>query len=51
MDKKVVKIAGVAAIIGGSIALYVAGTAETEVTAIIAGVFVLAGVITAIFKS
>ena len=51
MDKKVLKIAGVAAIVGGSAALFVAGTAESEVAAIVAGVFVLAGVIAAIFKA
>lgn len=51
MNKKVLKTAGVVAIIGGSVALYLAGTAETEITAIVAGVFVLAGVIAAIFKS
>ena len=45
-----VKIAGVVAIVGGSAALYLAGSSESEITGIVAGVFVLAGVITAIFK-
>ncbi|MFW6225322.1 MAG: hypothetical protein ACOC3V_00010 [bacterium] len=44
------KIAGVAGIIGGSVALYVSGTSETTVGAIVAGVFVLAGVVVSIFK-
>lgn len=52
MDKqKYLKIGGTVAIIGGSAALYLAGTGEGTVTAIVAGVFVLAGVIAGMFKS
>lgn len=52
MDKnKIMKIGGVVAIIGGSVAMYLAGTSETEVAGIVAAVFVLGGVIAAVFKS
>ena len=50
MNKKIVKIAGIVAIVGGSAALYLAGTNEGTVSAIVAAVFVLAGVIAAVFK-
>lgn len=51
MDKeKYLKIGGTAAIVVGSVALYIAGTGESEVTGIVAGVFVLVGVIAAIFQ-
>jgi uncharacterized membrane protein HdeD (DUF308 family) len=52
MDKnKILKIAGVVGIVGGSVALYLSGTSETAVTAVVGGVFVLVGVIAALFKS
>ena len=52
MDKnKILTIGGTVAIVGGAVALYLAGTGETAVTAVVAGVFVLAGVIAALFKS
>ena len=50
MDKSLVlKIAGVVGIVGGGIALYLSGVSETEVGAIVAGVFVLAGAISILF--
>jgi uncharacterized membrane protein HdeD (DUF308 family) len=42
-------IGGVIGIVGGSIALYVAGTGEAKVAALVAGVFVLAGIIAGFF--
>lgn len=51
MDKKqILKIVGVAGIILGSVALYFAGVTEGQVTAIVGGVFILVGLILAIFK-
>ncbi len=50
MNQKVVKIAGIVAIVGGSAALYLAGTSEGVVTGIVAAVFVLAGIIASVFK-
>lgn len=46
-----VKIGGIVAIVLGSGALYISGSSESEVSAIVAGVFVLAGVIAAMFKA
>jgi uncharacterized membrane protein HdeD (DUF308 family) len=52
MDKnKVLKYGGIVAIVVGSAALYMSGTGEANVMAIVGGVFVLAGVIAAILKS
>ncbi len=52
MDKnKILKIGGTVAIVGGAVAMYLAGTGEGTITAIVAGVFVLAGVIASLFKS
>lgn len=52
MDKnKWLKIGGVLGIIAGSICLYLGGTGEAVVTAIVGGVFVLAGIIAGMFKS
>jgi hypothetical protein len=45
-----VKIGGVVAIAAGSGALYIAGSGESEVTGIVAAVFVLAGIIASVFK-
>lgn len=50
MNKTLLKVIGVVAIVGGSIALYFAGTTEEAIVAIVAGVFVLAGVIATLFK-
>jgi uncharacterized membrane protein HdeD (DUF308 family) len=51
MDKKLVlKIVGVVGIVGGAVALYFSGVAESAVAAVVAGVFVLAGIIAALFK-
>jgi uncharacterized membrane protein HdeD (DUF308 family) len=51
MDKNsIMKIGGVAAIVLGSTALYLSGTGADAVTAIVGAVFVLAGMIAALFK-
>lgn len=51
MDKNTwLKIGGVVGVVGGSIALYMSGVAESAVAGIVAGVFVLAGLIAALFK-
>jgi hypothetical protein len=50
MNQKVVKIAGIVAIVGGSAALYIAGSSEGAVAGIVAAVFVLAGIIASVFK-
>lgn len=50
MDKNVIlKIAGVAAIVGGSVCLFLSGTGQEATIAIVGGVFVLAGLIAALF--
>jgi hypothetical protein len=52
MDKnKVLKYGGILAVVIGAGALFMSGTGESEVMAIVGGVFVLAGVIAAILKS
>ena len=51
MNKNILKIGGVVAIVAGSVALYLSGTVEAAVVAIVGAVFVLAGVIAAIFKA
>lgn len=45
-----VKIGGIAAIVAGSVALYLSGTGEAVVTAIVGAVFVLAGIIASALK-
>jgi len=51
MDKnKWLKMGGVLGILIGSVCLYLSGTGEAVVTAIVGGVFVLAGLIAALFK-
>lgn len=51
MDKnKILKIAGVVAIIGGSVALYLSGASEGMVTGLVGGVFIIVGLIAAFFK-
>ena len=50
MDKKtVLTIAGIVAVIGGSICLYLAGTTEATITALVGGIFVIAGIIAGMF--
>jgi uncharacterized membrane protein HdeD (DUF308 family) len=50
MTKKTwLTIGGVIGIVGGSIALYVAGTGEAGVTALVAAIFVIAGIIAGFF--
>lgn len=44
------KIGGVVGIVLGSVALFYGGASESEVTAVVGGVFVLSGVISAIIK-
>lgn len=51
MNKNVLKIGGIAAIVLGSGALFLSGTGEAVVTAIVGAVFVLAGIISAVFKA
>lgn len=51
MDKsKILKWGGIGAIILGSVALFLSGTGEQAVVAVVGAVFVLAGLIAAIFK-
>jgi hypothetical protein len=51
MDKnKILKIAGIAAVAGGSVALYFAGSSEGMITGLVGGVFVVIGLIAAFFK-
>ena len=51
MNKNVLKVGGIVGIVAGSAALYLAGTGESVVAAIVAGVFVLAGIIASVFKA
>ena len=51
MNKTIVKIGGVVAIILGSGAMYLSGVGESTVLATVSGVFVLAGIIASIFTS
>jgi hypothetical protein len=44
------KVGGIAGVVLGSAALYLSGTTASGVTAIVGGVFVLAGLIAALFK-
>lgn len=51
MDKnKIMKYAGVGAIVVGSILLAVGGVAESAVVGVVGGVFALVAVVIAIFK-
>jgi len=50
MNKNVLKWGGIAAVVLGSVALYLSGTGEAAVTAVIGGVFVLVGIIASLFK-
>ena len=46
----VLKIGGVVATVIGAVMLYFAGTPESTVVSIVGAVFVLAGIIAAVFK-
>jgi hypothetical protein len=51
MDKnKILKIVGIVAVSGGSVALYFAGSTEVMITGLVGGVFVVIGLIAAFFK-
>jgi hypothetical protein len=51
MDKKkILTIAGIAAVAGGSVALYFAGSTEGMITGLVGGVFVVIGLVAAFFK-
>jgi len=50
MKSNALKIGGIVAIVGGSAALYLAGTGEAVVGGIVAAVFVLAGIIASVFR-
>jgi uncharacterized membrane protein HdeD (DUF308 family) len=50
MNKNVLKWGGIAAVVLGSVALYLSGTGEAAVVAVVGAVFVLVGVIAALFK-
>lgn len=49
MSPKVLKIVGIAAIVVGTVAMYLAGSGESTVIALISAVFVLGGIIAGIF--
>jgi hypothetical protein len=44
------KVGGIAGVVLGSAALYLSGTTASGVTALVGGVFVLAGLIATLFK-
>jgi len=48
--KKVLTIVGIAAVAGGSVALYFAGSTEVMITGLVGGVFVVIGLVAAFFK-
>ena len=50
MNKKILNIAGIVAIIGGCVALYLGGGTVDMVTELVGGVFVLIGLVIAFFK-
>ena len=50
MNKNVLKWGGITAVVLGSVALYLSGTGEAAVVAVVGAVFVFVGVITALFK-
>ena len=51
MNKKALKIAGVIAIILGTIALYISGATESAITGIVSAVVVVIIAVLAIFKN
>ena len=48
---KIIKYVSAGLVVAGSIGLYLAGTTQSEVTAIVAGIFVLLPALMAIIKS
>jgi hypothetical protein len=51
MDKqKILKIVGIVAVSGGSVALYFAGSTEGMITGLVGGVFIIIGLIASFFK-
>jgi uncharacterized membrane protein HdeD (DUF308 family) len=50
MNKNVLKWGGIAAVVLGSVALYLSGTGEAAVVAVVGAVFVLVGIIASLFK-
>jgi len=51
MNNNIVKIIGVTAIVAGSVCLFVTGVSADATTAIVGGVFVLVGLIAALFAA
>ena len=50
MNKNILKIAGIVGVLAGSVALFLSGTGADAVAAIVGAVFVLAGLVAALFK-
>lgn len=50
MNKNVLKWGGIAAVVLGSVALYLSGIGEAAVVAVVGAVFVLVGIIASLFK-
>jgi uncharacterized membrane protein HdeD (DUF308 family) len=50
VNKNVLKWGGIAAVVLGSVALYLSGTGEAVVVAMVGAVFVLVGIIASLFK-
>jgi len=50
MNKNVLKWGGIAAVVLGSVALYLSGTGEAAVVAVVGAVFVLVGIIASLFR-
>ena len=49
-NKKILKYSGMAAVALGSTAMYLAGSAESSVAAVVAGIFIIAGIVISIIK-
>jgi len=50
MNKNVLKWGGITAVVLGSVALYLSGTGEAAVVAVVGAVFVLVGIIASLFR-
>jgi hypothetical protein len=50
VNKNVLKWGGIAFVMSGSVALYLSGTGEAAVVAVVGAVFVLVGIIASLFK-
>jgi uncharacterized membrane protein HdeD (DUF308 family) len=48
--EKILKIGGVVAIVAGTAVLFMSGTSESTVIELVAGVFVIAGVVAMVIK-